>query len=223
MTDTVRAYKFYSARWGLDALYRRRLKVSTSRDINDPFEFLAAGKNKASRAEANRFRNEAFKDKGLISFSRNWRQPLLWSHYADNHRGLALGFDIPQKLCFTVIYTEERVRLPQISPNSYVFGAKLAFKESIDRTKFKAWEYEEEVRVFPNLRGSIFENGLYFRTFEDIGKLKQVVIGADYEPQRNRDLSEKLQDNGVEIVTGRLAFQDFSVREQKNLRHRKHL
>jgi len=34
-----RVYKFYAREWGLEALERRRLKVSTLHDLNDPFEF----------------------------------------------------------------------------------------------------------------------------------------------------------------------------------------
>ena len=120
MTDTVRAYKFYNARWGLDALFRQRLKLSTSDDINDPFEFLATGPNKASRAEAKRVRNELFSETGLISFSANWSEPVLWSHYADNHRGLVLGFDLPKETCFPVCYTDKRIQIPSNDPRPHV-------------------------------------------------------------------------------------------------------
>jgi len=30
---------------------------------------------------------------GLLCFSRNWHNPVLWSHYADKHRGICPGFD----------------------------------------------------------------------------------------------------------------------------------
>ena len=32
---------------------------------------------------------------GLLCFSRHWYSPALWAHYADNHKGMCLGFDIP--------------------------------------------------------------------------------------------------------------------------------
>ena len=147
MTDTVRAYKFYTGQWGLDALYRKRLKLSTNRDINDPFEFLATGENKASRAEAKRVRSGLFSDTGLISFSTVWSEPLLWSHYADNHRGLALGFDLPKSVCFPVKYTQNRVQIPSSNENMYKFGDRLQFWDSIKITKFDAWESTAAMRT----------------------------------------------------------------------------
>ena len=32
---------------------------------------------------------------GLLCFSRHWYSPALWAHYADNLKGMCLGFDIP--------------------------------------------------------------------------------------------------------------------------------
>ncbi len=34
-----------------------------------------------------------FDAKGVISFSDNWRSVLMWSHYADEHRGICIEFD----------------------------------------------------------------------------------------------------------------------------------
>jgi|UPI00014EA952 Protein of unknown function (DUF2971). len=181
---TRRLYKFYSPRWGIDALYRRRLKISTDRDINDPFEFFAAGNNRASRREAKNLRKRLFRDKGIISFCSGWQQPLLWSHYAENHSGIALGIDIPEQNCFDVKYAEERVKLPN-QGNVYVFGQKLTFWNSIRVTKSSHWSYEAEVRVFPPIELSIQENGLYFWPLKDLGVLREVIIGSLYGSPKN--------------------------------------
>lgn len=208
---TVRAYKFYPARWGLEALYRRRLKLSTSSDINDPFEFLATGANKASRIEALRVRNKIFAENGLISFSATWIQPLLWSHYADNHRGIALGFDLDERNAYRVSYTAERVKFPDSNPDVYRFGKELEFWDAIATTKYKAWEYEEELRIQASLAGSIVENELYFRPIEHIGRLREVILGADYRSAGNKELENRLVAEGVHIISARLSFRDFTV------------
>jgi len=207
----MRVYKFYSAKWGLDALYRERLKLSTDRDINDPFEFLAAGKNKASREEARKIRSALFKEQGIISFCETWSEPLLWSHYADNHRGLALGFDLKDRVGFPVKYTDKRVQLPPGVGNVYRFGEDSNFDHSIKVTKHDAWSYEQEVRVFRGLNSSIYENGFYFRAFNDIGELSQVIIGTDYSSLQNSELAVELESKGVKILTARLAFKNFSM------------
>jgi hypothetical protein len=38
----MRLYKFYSSKWAREAIKKRRLKLTTVDDINDPFEFMAA-------------------------------------------------------------------------------------------------------------------------------------------------------------------------------------
>ena len=40
--------------------------------------------------------------------------PLLWSHYADKHRGICLGFDMDDRILWQVKYVKERspLKLP---------------------------------------------------------------------------------------------------------------
>ncbi len=219
----MRVYKFYSARWGLDALYRRRLKVTTAQDINDPFEFLAVASNRKGRRTAKEIRDHLFSETGLISFCLNWRQPLLWSHYAENHSGLSLGFDIDEKIAFTVRYEDQRVIMPALAAKVYVAGQRLRFWEAIKVVKYASWSYEEEVRAFPALNSSAYENGLYFRHFYYIGRLREVILGYKYLSLENIDLQKKLEKDNIEIKTARLAFKDFLVVEQKNKRFWKSL
>lgn len=219
----MRVYKFYSTRWGLDALYRRRLKITTAQDINDPFEFLAVASNKKGRRTAKEIRDHLFSETGLISFCLNWRQPLLWSHYAENHSGLSLGFDIDKNIAYTVRYTDQRVIMPALESEEYVLGQRLTFWDAIQVVKYDSWRYEEEVRVFPTYNGSIHENGLYFRHFDDIGRLREVILGCKYLSFGNLDLQKKLKKDHIEIKTARLAFKDFFMVEQKNKSFRKNL
>src|ERR1700731_4449263 len=91
-----RVYKFISAQYGLSALQNRRLKLSTIDDLNDPFDLCSIDTTNpviehALEAHIKHFRQS----KGLLCFSRNWDNLLLWSHYAASHTGLCLGFDIP--------------------------------------------------------------------------------------------------------------------------------
>ncbi|MDW9570209.1 DUF2971 domain-containing protein [Sinorhizobium meliloti] len=31
---------------------------------------------------------------GIVCLSDNWQHPMMWSHYADRHRGICLAFDV---------------------------------------------------------------------------------------------------------------------------------
>lgn len=91
----MRLYKLYPAKWGLAALEKRRLKITTSEDINDPFELAAVQLgNRTLRDVFNEHCKAMFRKFGVVSFCRRWSNTVIWSHYGDAHRGLCLGFDV---------------------------------------------------------------------------------------------------------------------------------
>ena len=45
---------------------------------------------------------------GLVWFSANWNNPVQWSHYADHHRDLCLGFKVTAQ-AHKVAYVSERL------------------------------------------------------------------------------------------------------------------
>ena len=48
-------------------------------------------------------------NRGVLCFSRGWHNPLLWSHYGDKHRGVCLGFDVPNAHIVHVSYNSSRL------------------------------------------------------------------------------------------------------------------
>ena len=213
----MRVYKFYSKRWGLDALYRRRLKIATLQDLNDPFEFGAVSKrDKSDRKNLEDFKKAMFIDKGLICFSRNWGNPVIWSHYSDSHKGLALGLDINDEIAMNVKYVESRLKVPEALRTGAKKVQETGFARDILSTKFHHWSYEDEVRVILPLSDDRFENGLYFKLFGDQIILKEIVFGANYESGNNKRLQNELINEGIKFTSSRLAFDSFEVVYQKN-------
>ena len=213
----MRVYKFYSKRWGLEALYRRRLKIATLQDLNDPFEFGAVSKrDKRDRKNLEDFKKAMFTDKGLICFSRNWRNPVIWSHYSDSHKGLALGLDINDEIAMNVKYVKRRLEIPDELRTGAKKIQELDLGRDILSTKFHHWSYEDEVRVFLSLSDDRFENGLYFKLFGDQIILKEIVFGANYESGNNKRLQNELINEGIKFTSSRLAFDSFEVVYQKN-------
>ena len=54
--------------------------------------------------------------RGILCFSLNWTSLLLWAHYADNHKGICLGFDLqdgPDWYVYPVSYVKERPSIPK--------------------------------------------------------------------------------------------------------------
>ncbi len=176
----MRLYHFLSKKYALEALKNKRIKVSIIDKLNDPFEFYPGFSNSNQEAKNifTEWKSRISKKYGILCFSENWHNPLLWSHYAEKHIGFALGFELPDNAAIKVEYTEDRPlfpfdKLPQDDKQIESFFDKLI------RTKFSSWDYEEEVRFSYFLSELNLENGLYFNNFDNNLILKEVIAGCN--------------------------------------------
>ncbi|MES2434978.1 MAG: DUF2971 domain-containing protein [Pseudomonadota bacterium] len=209
----MRLYKFTGrAEFALSAIERKRLKLGTIDDLNDPFEFRAYHlKNRSERAEFEKHRKSFGEKAGIISFSATWRNPLLWGHYGDNHRGICLGFDVPENAALKVNYVSERL---SASPN-YVDMGKLRFPVELAATKFDHWGYEEEYRLVSWLGAKDPVTGLFFAPFQKDLKLQEVIFGAQCKVPLDDIEALVGSSSDIKITTARLGFRRFEVTEQK--------
>lgn len=185
MTDTptsgevVRAYHLTSADHAISNISLHRLKVARLSEVNDPFELFALNCMKVELRQAlAAFRNIQDRRIGLLSFSESWKSPVLWSHYANGHKGICLGFDIKRNFGVRGIqkvrYEDSKLRLLGDDP-SPVIGPEL--QDDLFVTKFRHWSYEEELRAFVELSRATKEGGLYFWPFNGDLRLREVILG----------------------------------------------
>lgn len=215
----MRVYKFVPENHGISNLALRRLKVSTIDSLNDPFEFLAPNLLDARHLNAfKKTKDRLCKDKGLISFSKSWASPLLWGIYADNHKGLVLGFDIPDDYLTNVIYTSQRPKVKfDITTRKLIDGNSVI--DHLIRTKFNDWQYEDESRLFCHLDATEAQGGLHFVNFSDEMKLQQVIVGMA-SPMKIDDIrnlvSDQIKPNRV--IKAGMHRSKFKVIEDRNFR-----
>lgn len=85
---------------------------------------------------------------GICCFSRKNEEILMWSHYADCHKGICLEFDVskdpdffvfPKNVAYQDNYPKIDVSLPE---------GILKYVSALLGTKYTKWSYEEEVRVY---------------------------------------------------------------------------
>jgi hypothetical protein len=212
----MRVYHFLSEANAIDDLKNRRIKISRFADMNDPFELLAVElSDKEVRRAFLRTRRQIDTKYGVICFSRAWSNPVLWSHYAEKHRGVCLGFDIPDDLAIHVRYNGERLMRNVIRDFSRgMLDEKFMIK--LLGTKYKDWEYEDEVRVFANLKKRDKEKGQYFKGFGEDLTLRDVVLGARWEGE-TEEIGVLLGKymRGIRLIQARLAFRSFRIVENK--------
>jgi hypothetical protein len=177
-----RVYKFLSAKYGISNLQTKRLKLSTVDGLNDPFDLVSVDTTDDRIERAVNETVAGFKgNTALLCFSRNWDNLLLWSHYADSHAGVCLGFDIPDSqpgggYHMDVNYQPNLLQVRNASDVNYEFMNKLL------RTKHECWSYEQEVRLFVQLNDPADEKGLWWFDFGPNLELREVIVGAVCQP-----------------------------------------
>jgi len=108
----MRVYYLTGAQFALSNLALRRIKISCFEDLNDPFELLGADRtDKDHRAAFRQMKERINESKGLICFSRQWNNPLLWGHSAEKHTGICMGFDVPDGRLQAVIYAKRLLKI----------------------------------------------------------------------------------------------------------------
>lgn len=154
----MRVYYFTNAKHGLDNIKRKRVKISDFSNLNDPFELLGVEMSDKEVRRALQFEKLIIaKSYGLICFSESKYDPVQWAHYADNHKGVCLGFDVPDQRLKKIRYVSSRLSKSILNENEKV--------EKILTTKFKHWKYEQEHRLIIDITKKEKENGLYFESF----------------------------------------------------------
>lgn len=110
-----------------------------------------------------------FNNTGIMSFSKSEDNILMWSHYADCHKGMKLGFDASHEFfCNSKPYDSYTGRLHQIEyttnrPNNIVDNPQELFT-----TKAIDWKYENEYRLILDIscsdvsyKGGVSDDNIY--------------------------------------------------------------
>lgn len=168
------------------------IRATPANELNDPFE-LKFSKEQVRQYQEKReiFEDDYdigetigviqsdYEDLGIISLSENYSNPVMWSHYAGEHTGVVVQFEVSEHKSFFVnefgsdtfgdVYlTPEKVRynreLPQMSiidelsddelediKDNRMFFYKI-FNKIILLNKSIDWMYEQELIIIVNLK-----------------------------------------------------------------------
>jgi hypothetical protein len=203
-------YHFTSARHAIDDIRFQRLKIATLADINDPFELAVCCDDLTRRIALRATRRQWAERFGMLCFSRHWHNPVQWSHYADKHRGICLGFDVTDGLLTPIKYSKNP---PHLDWSAIEAGGALGEAEMVrwSTTKFEHWSYEDEVRVF---LGRTTDDP-QFESFGSDLQLREVIVGPECSVTRAEvaDAAGTLSD--VDAFKTRLAFRGYKVVTQR--------
>lgn len=207
-------YHFLSSKYATHDLERKMIRVSTLDTLNDPFElmpYLRYGEKEKIRRYMD-VRKQISDLYGLLCFSKTWEEPLLWSHYADKHKGIAIGFEINSSDIFDVVYDPNPIR-KQFDLTSDLIINKNLFLE-LAQIKYINWQYEQESRILLKLNDCTKIDGHYFIELGNSLKVKEVRLGANYDYKATRmEYIFKLLTiySGAEVIPCRLERQGYKI------------
>jgi hypothetical protein len=203
-----RIYHFLSADNALDDLRRKRIKLSEIDKLNDPFElWCSAQRDRRIRRVLHKLKRKMARAYGVLCFSRRWHNPVLWSHYADSHRGICLGFDVDDECFEAVNYAENRT--------AFQLPATEETMKQLLFTKYRDWQYEEEVRGWFHLEERD-SSGQYFYSFDEKVRLRQVIAGPLCRTRKAIiDAALEGYEDHIYVTKARLAFGTFRVIKDK--------
>ena len=200
-------YHFLSSPNAINDLEEKRIKISQIDELNDPFELMPylGETNAIQRNRYRRLRRMTARKFGILCFSKNWSDPLLWGHYADKHKGIALGFKIEGYGLIPVHYLS---RMPILTIN-----ALRNEKDLINRLikfKYEEWSYENEMRIVVDLSDCIPIREQYFLPFRENLVLSEIIFGAKYD-NSTEHIVELLKETKAKLIQSRTAFKSYRI------------
>jgi hypothetical protein len=103
--------------------------------------------------------------KGLCCFTERKDSVIMWSHYADCHKGVCLGFDL-ESLPFVQV---DRIKYVNEFPDLNWFKDFEGSFVKMLRHKSIEWSYEQEIRIWGKTNGN--------KPFKRVS-LKQIIFGS---------------------------------------------
>jgi len=210
----MKLYHFINEEFGLQSIANQRLKVSTLDNLNDPFELFSIDLSSSREfRDAMRVYKSYLADKTfLLCLSKSWRSPLLWSHYADRHKGMALELEVSEKIIEHITYQKRRIRINEARLKNRGDTTKRLLT-----TKYIEWAYEDEARIFIPFDKVNYEENLPFYGFNNEIQLKSIILGPLSE-LNDSGIQAKLPNGvSIQVLRSRMAFREFHV-----VRNRKH-
>jgi len=204
LPKSVSSIKKYSKRLakGHAPQANRKERLKLAKDMEKSYTELR-GSEAGSEYLVNSALDAAQKFK-VLCLSENSKNILMWSHYASNHQGVCLEFELPENeirwFAREVKYTTDR---PRINP------ANVDLQENYELlflTKAHDWCYEKEWRV-------ILEPGNDEKQFFKPSMLKRVIFGAKITQENEEMLRDWVRNyhGKIQISKAKLSEDNFEI------------
>ncbi|MHB9141951.1 MAG: DUF2971 domain-containing protein [Paludibacter sp.] len=148
---------------------------------------------------------------------KGWQNILLWSHYANGHKGFCVGFN-KEKLCnmFTrgeIVESDYPKLKPIVALRRDIDEMMTSFRTEISH-KSKVWAYEKEFRFVKINTANSFEIGLTYkdRTVKlPLGIIEEVTMGLETDEWQKNAIKNICRSKGIKLFQAEKKQFEFSI------------
>ncbi len=195
----------------LTPLFQHEKKISITQARREAAAAIA-GKSLQQLVEGlGQVGNKIYTDENLQVFCLSELEalhaPLIWSHYADHHRGVAVHFDVneppfcyAQKVTYTNVYPATKFpRTAETSDETLTMGIL---------TKCDLWHYEHEYRCIrmswddPESPPSVSQLGVAWEgtlALASAKAVKAITFGARMDDKKQQELASWIKENAPHV------------------------
>lgn len=218
----VTLYKYISARYAEDILRNQHLMLDNGTGFNDPFELRVSDRRHGTDRPILGLR--------ILCLTNSSRKKLMWSHYADSHKGLCLVVEVPESLVYPVCYSGNRIFEDSNIDDILIKGKStskkilknkpiidLPYEHKVALIKDQKWEYEKEYRIVLDESSPLLTVDSENRFFFDL-KIKRIYLGCRFEENENNVKAAILnvcKKNNIVIQQMCLSSENYAVKVEK--------
>jgi hypothetical protein len=126
----------------------------------------------------------------IASFTKTYKNPPMWAHYAASHKGICIGYNNLSKLLTDVSYfdvdSRESYNLFEVLKYKLDNKAASDFITNVSTKKTTHWKYEEEMRFIDKYG--------YDRMQGPDGTISEIILGVDIGDKNKEEIIKILGD-----------------------------
>ncbi len=191
----------------LNQISKNQFWLSNKELLNDPFEFELADIGGSDEKTLNYYK-EIFETRLLLCMTDTPDNPLMWSHYANSHKGFCIEFKCMHAITYPVIYIDRKIDFKDIAEEFVKTKNNLFLKNySEDKSiakinalrtsilfclKSKIWDYEKEYRLI-KVNKKLKSNGKLYNLKDLDLEISRIICGLKCTEKDKEDLKHICQ------------------------------
>lgn len=194
-----------------EGILKEQLGRELTEDDRRNFEVINALSTTRGEAQVRSMVSFLRQKLSILSLTENPSSILMWSHYADNHKGFCIQYNFSERpevndlrrYCFPVLYRRKLVDatkyLEKPTETNPLFG------QFMSMIKSDQWEYEKEWRIIYAFGGSQtkFEHKM--------PKPSTVILGSHVSNKDRMTMEDYCNKNGIKLKRAELSHKEFRM------------